>query len=108
MWTVPATRMKAKREHRVPLCGRAPEILDETGRLGGEDSGRLVFTRLNGRPLFEKRLRRTGSGRRAGTGPPRKRSIPGRWSRRRWRMWSRTRWKLRTGVPTCSSGGGGS
>ena len=23
VWTVPATRMKAKREHRVPLCGRA-------------------------------------------------------------------------------------
>ena len=22
VWTVPATRMKAKREHRVPLCGR--------------------------------------------------------------------------------------
>ena len=56
VWTVPATRMKAKREHRVPLCGRALEILDEARRLGGEDS-RLVFTRLNGRPLFEKRLR---------------------------------------------------
>ena len=56
VWTVPATRMKAKREHRVPLCGRALEILDEARRLGGEDS-RLVFTRLNGRPLSEKRLR---------------------------------------------------
>ncbi len=56
VWTVPATRMKAKREHRVPLCGRALEILDEARRLGGEDS-RLVFTRLNRRPLFEKRLR---------------------------------------------------
>ncbi len=56
VWTVPATRMKAKREHRVPLCGRAREILDEARRLGGEDC-RLVFTRLNGRPLFEKRLR---------------------------------------------------
>ena len=56
VWTVPATRMKAKREHRVPLCGRALAILDEARRLGGEDS-RLVFTRLNGRPLFEKRLR---------------------------------------------------
>ena len=56
VWTVPATRMKAKREHRVPLCGRALEILEKARRLGGEDS-RLVFTRLNGRPLFEKRLR---------------------------------------------------
>ena len=30
VWTVPATRMKAKREHRVPLC-RSLEI---PGRLG--------------------------------------------------------------------------
>ena len=29
VWTVPATRMKAKREHRVPLCGRTLAILDE-------------------------------------------------------------------------------
>lgn len=28
-WTVPAERMKAKREHRVPLCARAVEILNE-------------------------------------------------------------------------------
>ena len=56
VWTVPATRMKAKREHRVPLCRRAVEILGEARRLGGEDC-RLVFTRLNGRPLSEKRLR---------------------------------------------------
>ena len=36
VWTVPATRMKAKREHRVPLCRRALEILDEARALGGE------------------------------------------------------------------------
>ncbi|MYJ16478.1 MAG: DUF4102 domain-containing protein, partial [Gemmatimonadetes bacterium] len=53
VWTVPARRMKAKREHRVPLCGRALEILDEARKLGGEDS-RLVFTRPNGRPLIEQ------------------------------------------------------
>ena len=56
MWTVPATRMKAKREHRVPLCRRALEILEEARVLGGEGS-RLVFTRRNGKPLIEKRLR---------------------------------------------------
>ena len=56
VWTVPARRMKAKREHRVPLCRRALEILGEARRLGGEDS-RLVFTPLNGQPLIEKRLR---------------------------------------------------
>ncbi len=27
VWTVPARRMKMKREHRVPLCGRTIEIL---------------------------------------------------------------------------------
>jgi integrase len=27
LWTVPATRMKAKGEHRVPLCQRALELL---------------------------------------------------------------------------------
>ena len=35
MWTVPAKRMKANREHRVPLCGRALEILD-----GARDAGK--------------------------------------------------------------------
>ena len=56
VWTVPPTRMKAKREHRVPLCRRAVEILSEARILGGEGC-RLVFTRLNGRPLIGKRLR---------------------------------------------------
>ena len=40
VWTIPATRMKAKREHRVPLCGRAMEILDATRKLG---EGPLLF-----------------------------------------------------------------
>ena len=31
VWTIPASRMKAKREHRVPLSGRALEILEEAG-----------------------------------------------------------------------------
>ena len=29
VWTVPATRMKSAREHRVPLCVRAIAILEE-------------------------------------------------------------------------------
>ena len=41
VWTVPATRMKTHREHRVPLCRRALEILDTVRRLG--DGGRFVF-----------------------------------------------------------------
>jgi integrase len=35
VWTVPASRMKAGKEHRVPLCERAVEILQELrGRKG--------------------------------------------------------------------------
>jgi len=34
VWTIPADRMKAGREHRVPLSSRAVEILEETMKLG--------------------------------------------------------------------------
>ena len=35
-WTVPALRMKAGREHRVPLSSRAVEVLNETKKLGSD------------------------------------------------------------------------
>ena len=57
VWTVPATRMKADREHRVPLCRRAVEILDAARTLCDGD-GPLVFTSGGGEPLEEKVLRR--------------------------------------------------
>ena len=51
-WTVPAARMKANREHRVPLSGRALEVLAETADLS-EGTG-LVFPGVRrGRPLSE-------------------------------------------------------
>ncbi len=50
VWTVPATRMKAKREHRVPLCGRTLAILDEARSLGGDGDG-LVFPSKRGKPV---------------------------------------------------------
>ena len=56
VWTVPPARMKARREHRVPLCGRATEILEEARKLG--DGSPLVFTLGDGQPIFDKRLRR--------------------------------------------------
>ena len=46
VWTVPAQRAKANRQHRVPLCGRALEILDAARALG-DGASPLVFT---GRP----------------------------------------------------------
>ena len=56
VWTVPAKRMKANRKHRVPLCGRALEIL-EAARTLGQGAGPLVFTRGQGKPLNDKELR---------------------------------------------------
>ncbi len=55
VWTVPATRMKAGREHRVPLGERALDILDEARRLGGGSP--IVFARGYGRELAEKQVR---------------------------------------------------
>ena len=62
-WTVPASRMKAEREHRVPLSGRAVEILTEARALRS-NHGDLVFPSRGGRPIgntgFVQALRRLG------------------------------------------------
>ena len=55
-WTVPATRMKMRREHRVPLCGRAMEILEATRTI--RPGSPLVFTVADGKPIFDKLLGR--------------------------------------------------
>ena len=52
-WTVPASRMKAGREHRVPLSPRALAILDEAQALRSR-RGDLVFPSRGGRPLTER------------------------------------------------------
>ncbi len=36
VWTVPGSRMKMKKEHRVPLCARASEIVREMVALNSE------------------------------------------------------------------------
>ena len=53
IWTVPAERMKAGREHRVPLSARALDVLSETRGLA---SGRseLVFPGRTGNPVAER------------------------------------------------------
>jgi len=43
MWVVPAERMKAGKEHRVPLSGRAVEILGKMAELGDCEPGDYVF-----------------------------------------------------------------
>ena len=57
VWTIPAGRMKAKREHRVPLPGRAAEILN-AAQLLVDSPGPFLFPGRAGAPLSEKRLRR--------------------------------------------------
>ena len=54
VWTLSAQRMKAKREHRVPLCRRALEILDAARALG--DGNPLVFPMRSGRPISASTL----------------------------------------------------
>ena len=54
VWTVSAARMKAKREHRVPLCRRALEILDAARTLGNGNS--LVFSMRSGKPISASTL----------------------------------------------------
>ena len=56
VWTIPARRMKTNRQHRVPLCGRALEILEAAEALG-EGDGPLVFTQGQEKPLDDKQLR---------------------------------------------------
>ncbi|HVH74284.1 MAG TPA: site-specific integrase [Stellaceae bacterium] len=49
LWTIPAERMKARREHRVPLSGRAISILE---KLEPGDAGEFVFPGAKkGKPL---------------------------------------------------------
>jgi integrase len=62
VWVIPAERMKAAREHRVPLCGRAVEIIEQMGMV---KVGEFVFPgRRTGKPLshiaMAKVLKRMG------------------------------------------------
>ena len=54
VWTVPAERMKAQREHRVPLCERTVEILTEARSL--RDGSRLVFPSPRGKASSDMTL----------------------------------------------------
>jgi integrase len=51
VWVVPAERMKSNREHRVPLSGRAMEILN-----GLKHNGKYVFASTKGQPLSNMAL----------------------------------------------------
>ena len=63
-WTIPAARMKAKREHRVPLSGRAMEVLSEAQEVA--DGSGLIFPSMTGRAMSDstmsKLIRENGIG----------------------------------------------
>jgi integrase len=65
-WTVPAERMKAHREHRVPLSVRALAILEEMQAHQHSDDGFVFPGGKDGKPLsnmaFLMLLRRMGRG----------------------------------------------
>ncbi|WP_291986364.1 site-specific integrase [Candidatus Accumulibacter sp. ACC007] len=52
-WTIPAGRMKAKIEHRVPLSGAAMALIKTLPRIAGAD---LVFPSAKGSPLSDATL----------------------------------------------------
>jgi len=53
VWTIPAERMKAGKEHRVPLSAAALELLNALPRMAGTD---LVFPASRGGPLSDMTL----------------------------------------------------
>ena len=55
VWTIPAERMKAGREHRVPLSAQAIGVLDRARRLSGNNGG-LVFPSRSGRIVSQATL----------------------------------------------------
>lgn len=55
IWTIPAARMKAKREHKIPLSTRALEVLGEAQTLRRDDCP-LVFPSVTGKALSDSTL----------------------------------------------------
>ena len=54
LWTIPATRMKAAVEHRVPLSDAALAVLDEAHMIA--DPSGLVFPSVTGRAMSDSTL----------------------------------------------------
>ena len=48
VWAIPGTRRKSRREHRVPLCGSAVEILDEAANVSSYRRDRATSPWRNG------------------------------------------------------------
>ncbi|WP_245184602.1 tyrosine-type recombinase/integrase [Halomonas salinarum] len=121
-WTIPADRMKARREHRVPLSRQAVELLAQLPKVQGNTH---VFPGARqGRPLSNMAMLQlmrawgtaseangattspTASARAFATGRAKSPAIPA--TSRRWLLLtpSRTRWRQLTAVATFSRSGG--
>ena len=55
VWNIPASRMKSRRRHRVPLSMQAESVLDEARKELDYTTG-LVFPAPSGQPLSENAL----------------------------------------------------
>ena len=118
VWTIPAERMKAKREHRVPLSDAAVKVLKamqdrsegEYVFAGGKPDKPLssmallaLLERMSRTDLTVHGFRSTFRDWAAEINQLRREKSP----RRRWRMWSGTRPRLRTAVAICSTSAAG-
>ena len=56
VWTIPATRMKAKREHRVPLSDAAIAVLQQARSRATSDCTRWIFGNQKGSMLSDMSL----------------------------------------------------
>lgn len=56
IWKIPAQRMKAEREHAVPLSERALEIVDEARKLAPQSDLIFPSRRTKGKPLSDMAL----------------------------------------------------
>ena len=118
VWTIRATRMKAGRDHRVPLSEPAIVVLREIVKLGSAPDAFLFPGAKSGKPLSNMamamllgRMGRDdltvhGFRARSGTGAPRPQTRPANLRRRRWRTHSKTRWKQRISAGTYSRSAG--
>jgi integrase len=108
-WVVPASRMKANRDHTVPLSKQAVKLLKglpvvDDYVFPGRESGKHISNMAMLKLL--KRLPFMASGRHSEIGARSRPTIHGTWQKWRWRTLSRTRRKLRIDAVICWRNGG--
>jgi hypothetical protein len=116
IWVVPAARMKAAREHRVPLSAAAAGIIEEMKKIresdfvfpGGKRASRFRTWRCwrFSSGSVEATSPPMASDRAFVTGPQSERISRARWPRWHWRTRSATRLRPPIAAATCSKSGG--